>query len=250
MKGNIMMTKKSEMAEWILDFFRRAKVTTGQIVMFRNLQFAQQQLNPKERLLFLSVMNELLEHGYFTFEQEPIQCLRLAEKGNNYIYGLTKTLDCCIDKRITTENDLRTLIELGFTVTLLQRYSELLQYGTAIEQTNLLYNQLMKFDYTSTSNYSNIKIDTILEYYVVIFRNIHLTCKVILDIDDEQLLPIIKEYVEMAINSLSQYMLIKVPINQDFVSLISQAKAKLSETNQQSLLTSLNRYLSMVLLQN
>ena len=81
-----MMTKKSEMAEWILDFFRKAKVKVGQIVMFRNLQFAQQQLNPKERSLFLTVINELLEHGYFTFEQEPIQCLRLTEKGYEYIY--------------------------------------------------------------------------------------------------------------------------------------------------------------------
>ena len=80
-----MMTKKYEMAEWILDFFRKAKVAAGQIVLFRNLQFAQQQLNPKERSLYLNVMNELLENGYFTFEQEPVQCLRLSEKGYNYM---------------------------------------------------------------------------------------------------------------------------------------------------------------------
>lgn len=97
-----MMTKKSEMAEWILDFFRRAKVAVGQIVMFRNLQFAQQQLNPKERSLFLTVINELLEHGYFTFEQEPIQCLRLTEKGYEYIYDETAVLDCCTDPILTT----------------------------------------------------------------------------------------------------------------------------------------------------
>ena len=96
------MTKKSEMAEWILDFFRRAKVAVGQIVMFRNLQFAQQQLNPKGRSLFLTVINELLEHGYFTFEQEPIQCLRLTEKGYEYIYDETAVLDCCTDPILTT----------------------------------------------------------------------------------------------------------------------------------------------------
>ena len=96
------MTKKSEMAEWILDFFRRAKVAVGQIVMFRNLQFAQQQLNPKERSLFLTVINELLQHGYFTFEQEPIQCLRLTEKGYEYIYDETAVLDCCTDPILTT----------------------------------------------------------------------------------------------------------------------------------------------------
>ena len=33
-----MMTKKSEMAEWILDFFRRAKVDVGQFVLMRNIQ--------------------------------------------------------------------------------------------------------------------------------------------------------------------------------------------------------------------
>ena len=102
MKEKIMMTKKSEMAEWILDFFRRAKVAAGQIVMFRNLQFAQQQLNPKERSLFLNVMNELLEHGYFTFEQEPLQCLRLSEKGYEYIYDETAFLDCCNDPILTS----------------------------------------------------------------------------------------------------------------------------------------------------
>ena len=96
------MTKKSEMAEWILDFFRRAKVAVGQIVMFRNLQFAQQQLNPKERSLFLNVMNELLEHGYFTFEQEPLQCLRLTEKGYKYIYDESAVLDCCNDPILTS----------------------------------------------------------------------------------------------------------------------------------------------------
>jgi len=96
-----MMTKKSEMAEWILDFFRRAKVAAGQIVMFRNLQFAQQQLNPKERSLFLNVMNELLENDYFTFEQEPVQCLRLSEKGYDYIYDENAVLDCCKDQKLT-----------------------------------------------------------------------------------------------------------------------------------------------------
>ena len=33
-----MMTKKSEMAEWILDFFRRAKVDVGQVILMRNIQ--------------------------------------------------------------------------------------------------------------------------------------------------------------------------------------------------------------------
>ena len=52
-----MMTKKSEMAEWILDFFRRAKVDVGQVILMRNIQ----------------------------------------NKGYDYIYNPNAKLDCCYD---------------------------------------------------------------------------------------------------------------------------------------------------------
>ena len=237
------------MAEWILDFFRRSHLEVGQAVPFRLIQHAQLQLSQKERTLFLNVMNELLGHNYFTFEQEPIQCLRLSKKGYNYISGLTPTLDCCIDKRVPTEVDLRTLIELGLTVNQLQRYSELLKYGTAIEEINKLYNQLVNFDYTASSNYTDLKLETIKEYYEVIFRNIYLTCKAILDIDDEHLLVIINGYIEMAINSFSQYKLTKVPVEQNFDSLILQAKSKLRDNEQQTLLLNFKKYLNQVFIQ-
>lgn len=92
-----MMTKKSEMAEWILDFFRRAKVNTGEIIMFRIVQNKLYELNPKERDLFVPVSNELIENGYFTFEEGTLQCLRLTEKGRDYIYNPEAVLDCCQD---------------------------------------------------------------------------------------------------------------------------------------------------------
>lgn len=90
-----MMTKKSEMAEWILDFFRRANVNAGEIILFRNVQNKLYELNPKERDLFVPVTNELIENGYFTYEEGSIQCLRLTEKGRDYIYNPDAVLDCC-----------------------------------------------------------------------------------------------------------------------------------------------------------
>lgn len=92
-----MMTKRSEMAEWILDFFRRANVNEGGIILFRNIQNKLYELNPKERDLFVPVTNELIENGYFTYEEGSVQCLRLTEKGSDYIYNPDAVLDCCQD---------------------------------------------------------------------------------------------------------------------------------------------------------
>lgn len=92
-----MMIKKSEMAEWILDFFRRANVKAGEIILFRNVQNKLYELNPKERDLFVPVTNELIENGYFSYEEGSIQCLRLTEKGSDYIYNPDAVLDCCQD---------------------------------------------------------------------------------------------------------------------------------------------------------
>lgn len=92
-----MMTKKSEMAEWILDFFRRAKVDVGQVVLMRNIQNKLYELNPKERDMFMTVANELIDNGYFTYEDGSPQFLRLTRKGYDYIYNPNAKLDCCYD---------------------------------------------------------------------------------------------------------------------------------------------------------
>lgn len=92
-----MMTKKSEMAEWILDFFRRAKVDVGQVVLMRNIQNKLYELNPKERDMFMIVANELIDNGYFTYEDVSPQVLRLTRKGCDYIYNPNAKLDCCYD---------------------------------------------------------------------------------------------------------------------------------------------------------
>lgn len=90
-----MMTKKKEMAEWILDFFRRSNVDAGQIVMMRNVQNRLYELNPKERNMFVPVANELIKNGYFTYEEGTPQVFRLTKKGRDYIYDPQAELDCC-----------------------------------------------------------------------------------------------------------------------------------------------------------
>lgn len=96
-----MMTKKREMAEWILDFFRRSKADTGHIVMMRNVQNKLIELNPRERELFVPVANELIANGYFTYEEGALQSLRLSQKGRDYIYTPGVELDCCYDNKYT-----------------------------------------------------------------------------------------------------------------------------------------------------
>ena len=96
-----MMTKKSEMAEWILDFFRNSNVDVGQIIVMRVLQNRVHELNPKERELFVPVANELIQNGYLTYEDGPLQCFRLTQKGKDYIYNPDAILDCCQDEELT-----------------------------------------------------------------------------------------------------------------------------------------------------
>ena len=106
-----MMTKKREMAEWILEFFRRAKADTGHIVMMRNVQNKLIELNPRERDLFVSVANELIENGYFTYEETTPQCLRLTQKGRDYIYNPDAELDCCYDTNKLTATQTKYMEE-------------------------------------------------------------------------------------------------------------------------------------------
>lgn len=107
------MTRKSEMAEWILDFFRRGNIDAGQIIMFRSIQQKMYELNPKERDLFVPVANELIKNGYFTYEEGTPQSLRLTEKGRDYIYDPAAVLDCCQDRRKATKKDYAKVVEIG-----------------------------------------------------------------------------------------------------------------------------------------
>ena len=95
------MTKKREMAEWIMDFFRKSKLDVGQVVMMRTVQNKLYDLNPRERDLFVPVAQELIDNGYFTYEEGASQSLRLTQKGRDYIYDPNAELDCCQDNNLT-----------------------------------------------------------------------------------------------------------------------------------------------------
>lgn len=101
-----MMTRKSEMAEWILDFFRKSNLDFGQVILMRSIQNKLYELNPKERDMFMTVANELIDNGYFTYEEGSPQMLRLTKKGRDYIYDPDAKLDCCYDaqKLSTTQS--------------------------------------------------------------------------------------------------------------------------------------------------
>ena len=81
------MKNEREIAELIFDKFRSANCKAGHIVMFRVLQHTLiDKLNPKEKELFFIVFNGLIFTGYFTYENTSPECIRLTEKGYDYIY--------------------------------------------------------------------------------------------------------------------------------------------------------------------
>lgn len=81
-------------------FFRRSKVDEGQVILMRNIQNKLYDLNPKERDMFMTVANELIDNGYFTYEEGSPQVLRLTKKGCDYIYNPEAKLDCCYDAQM------------------------------------------------------------------------------------------------------------------------------------------------------
>lgn len=76
-----------QIAELILDRFRKTNCRAGHIVMMRDFRFnVIPKLNPKEQDLFFQAANKLIEEGYITYENSSPECFRLTEKGFNYIY--------------------------------------------------------------------------------------------------------------------------------------------------------------------
>ncbi|HTG66348.1 MAG TPA: toll/interleukin-1 receptor domain-containing protein, partial [Flavobacterium sp.] len=76
-----------ELAELIFDTFRKANCKTNQIVMMRSINFGViNNLNPKEKEMFYTVLNGLIFTGYYTYHADSPECIRLTEKGYDYIY--------------------------------------------------------------------------------------------------------------------------------------------------------------------
>lgn len=90
------MKTNKQLAEYIFDFFRVARCKAGHIVMMRNFRHkSQRDLNPKEQEKVVDVANMLVDNGYITYEDPShgIECLRLTQKGYDYIYDENKPLE-------------------------------------------------------------------------------------------------------------------------------------------------------------
>lgn len=88
------MRNERELAELIFDKFRTSKCKTNEIVMMRNIRFGViDKLNPKEKEIFDAVLNGLIFTGYYTYHSDSPECIRLTEKGYEYIYDDEKIAD-------------------------------------------------------------------------------------------------------------------------------------------------------------
>jgi hypothetical protein len=84
------MNTKETIAELIFDEFRKTKSRANHIVMMQVFRFSLiPKLNPKEQDIFDDVVNALIDNGYLIYEKSSPECLRLTEKGFDYIYDDT-----------------------------------------------------------------------------------------------------------------------------------------------------------------
>ena len=85
------MKNERELAELIFDTFRASNCKTNEIVMMRSIRFGViDKLNPKEKEMFFTVLNGLIFTGYYTYQGDSPECIRLSEKGYDYIYDEDK----------------------------------------------------------------------------------------------------------------------------------------------------------------
>lgn len=129
------MNTKQKIAELIFDEFRKTKSRANHIVMMRVFRFSViPKLNPKEQDLFDDVANELIDNGYITYEMSSPECLRLTEKGFDYIYDDTEDAESegIIKKKNTPSSE--------FPEKLYQDVIETINnYGKDIEQKPKVY---------------------------------------------------------------------------------------------------------------
>jgi hypothetical protein len=83
------MKSKEQIAELILEQFRKTNSKTNHIVMMNVFRHAViPKLNPKEQELFADAANYLIDIGYITYEEASTgpECFRLTKKGYDNIY--------------------------------------------------------------------------------------------------------------------------------------------------------------------
>lgn len=87
------MKTERGLAELIFDKFRERKCRTNQIIPLKSIKydkFIMMNLNPIEQDLFYKVLNGLQYTGYYVYEKDFEEILRLTEKGYQYIYDHEK----------------------------------------------------------------------------------------------------------------------------------------------------------------
>jgi len=76
-----------QIGKLVMDAFEKQHSKSGHIVMMRNINHSiLQKLNPVEVNLFVDAVNNLINQGLITYEQEPMECLRLTDKGYKELY--------------------------------------------------------------------------------------------------------------------------------------------------------------------
>ena len=82
------MKTERELAELIFDKFRERKCRANQIISLKSIIYNESimNLNPIEQDLFYKVLNGLQYIGYYVYEKDLEEILRLTEKGYQYIY--------------------------------------------------------------------------------------------------------------------------------------------------------------------
>ena len=80
------MKTERQIAELIFDAFRQTNCRVNHVVMMRTIRFGiEQKLNPIEQDRYVCALLGIINLKYVTYEENP-ECLRLTEKGYNYIY--------------------------------------------------------------------------------------------------------------------------------------------------------------------
>ena len=84
------MKSKEEIAELILDEFRKINSRANDIIMMHEYHSVILKLNPIEQNLLMDVVKDLQIEGYIIYEdgQSVTECFRLTEKGFNRIWDV------------------------------------------------------------------------------------------------------------------------------------------------------------------
>lgn len=82
-----------EIAELIMDLFRRGNYKADQVIMMRQIkQGLLPSLNPAEQDKFADVANHLIDEGFIKYDDGKtgnLECIILTQKGYDYIYTQT-----------------------------------------------------------------------------------------------------------------------------------------------------------------